>query len=80
MKSLWGKKKLRLLSSKGFFDFLNERRDALDISNPRSSPTEMDRLEILFLGKIERDLLRRGDESLYIKQLLGDWDSWYFRA
>jgi hypothetical protein len=55
-----------------FFDFLNERRDALDISNPGSSPAEMDRLEILFLGEIERDLLRRGDESLYIKQLLGD--------
>lgn len=60
-----------------FCYFLNERRDALDISNPGSSPAEMDRLEILFLGQIEQDLIRRGDESLYIKQLLlnGDWDS-----
>nr|BBB05379.1 ORF204 protein [Turritis glabra] len=57
-----------------FFDFLNERRDALDISNPGSNPAEMDRLEILFLGEIERDLLRRGDESLYIKQLLLNGD------
>lgn len=52
-----------------FCDFLNERREALDISNPGSSPAEMDRLEIRSLGQVEKDLLRRGGESIHIKQL-----------
>lgn len=57
-----------------FCDFLNERREALDISNPGSSPAEMDRLEIIYLGQVEKDLLRRGDESLHIKQLFINGD------
>lgn len=56
-----------------FCDFLNERREELD-SNPGSSPAEMDRLEIRSLDQVEKDLLRRGDESIYIKQFFLNGD------
>lgn len=53
-----------------FCDFVSERRDALEASHPGHSPAEVDRLEIVFLNQVQKDLLRRGIKSVYINQIL----------
>lgn len=57
-----------------FSYFLNERRDVLDSSHPGHCPAEVDRLEIHFLGQVEKDLLKHGNESIYIKKLFSNGD------
>ncbi|CAF2270483.1 unnamed protein product [Brassica oleracea var. botrytis] len=49
-----------------FISFLNEKRDALDVSHPGHSPAEVDRLEILFLKEVEKDLVKNGSGSIHI--------------
>nr|YP_009320209.1 orf298 [Sinapis arvensis]AJR33070.1 orf298 [Sinapis arvensis] len=57
-----------------FIAFLNEKRDDPDFCHPGHSPAEVDRLEILFLNQVEKDIVRHGSESIHIKRVLGNLD------
>jgi hypothetical protein len=51
-------------------DFFDATWDELD-AHPEWDPEERDRIEILFLNKVSRDMRERGPDSIYIRVILG---------
>lgn len=54
-----------------FLDFFAEKRDELD-TNAEWSPAEKDGREIQLVHLVKEDLRRRGPQSVYMRQLLGN--------
>ena len=51
-------------------DFFDATWDELD-AHPEWDTEERDRIEILFLNKVSRDMRERGPDSIYIRVILG---------